>query len=238
MNWKWILKGHSGFLLGLFMCGTVLLIAGPLTQSQVMTAIGGALVGGSIGSLIAEIDGQEFQIKTLSIIQSTLDTKFVSDENRIKRFRKKWHVYYQTKAEGKYEWRYVIWDLQEQKALGRLSGTEVTYDQEGNPFEYHLEGGLRDHRIVMFDKAIDSDEACGVTVMPFMGESFHTVHYGLGFHKTWDGSDSVSPVIVCPTPLDQIKELGPVKDHVKIDILIKLWKSKFRKLNEVLPNDC
>lgn len=61
MKWKWILKGHSGFLLGLFICGGVLLIAGALVEDQVMTAIGGALVGGSIGSLFGKIDGQEFQ---------------------------------------------------------------------------------------------------------------------------------------------------------------------------------
>ena len=75
MKWEWVLKGHSGFLLGLIMCGGILLIVGPAVNNQVMTAFGGALFGGSIGSLIAKIDGREFQEKTLEVIKSTLDAK-------------------------------------------------------------------------------------------------------------------------------------------------------------------
>lgn len=127
-------------------------------------------------------------------------------------------------------------DLQDRQAIGTLSGKQITYDQNGNPCEYQLEGGLRDHRLVIFSKAIDSDEPCGVIVMPFMGEAFHSMHCGVEFHRTWDGNDSVSPIIVSPNPIDQIGETGPIKDASKIGKLAQLWESKFGKLNEVLPN--
>lgn len=238
MKWTWILKGHSGFLAGLFVCGTVLVIAGPLVQNQIMTAIGGALVGGSIGSLIAEIDGHEFQNKTLRVMESTLSTRFVSDENRIKRFRKRWHVYYQTKVQGKHEWRHSIWDLQEQIALGGLIGTNITYDQQGNAIRYELEVGHRDGRIVGFLKRPDSDEPCSVCVLPSMGEFHHDSHCGLTFHITWDGNHSVDPVIVRSAPLNEVGDLGVIKDDREIDLLIQHWRSRFGRLHDMLPNGC
>ena len=162
--------------------------------------------------------------------------RIISDENRIKRFRKRWYGYYQTKVDGKYEWRHINWDLHERRAIGVLSGKETTYDQNGSPRGYDLEGGLRDSRIVMFTKAIESDEPCGVIVMPFMAEAFHSVNCGVQFHRTWDGNNSVSPIIISPDPIKEVEEVGPIKDSKKIQFLRQLWESKFEKLNEVLPN--
>lgn len=236
MKLNWLLKGHAGFLLGLMILGTALLITGPVVDKQVLTAIGGALFGGSIGSLIAKIDGQEFQDKTLEVIKSTLSSKIVSDEDRVKRFRKKWHQYYQTRVDGKYECRHVILDLQDRKELGNMSGQYVTYDQNGKPCVNNCEGGLRDNRVIMFGKAESSDEPCSVLVLPFMAENYHHPHCGIEFHKTWDGNDAVDPAIVSINPIEHLEETGVIKDPSKVAILTNLWESKFCTLNDTLPN--
>ena len=122
---------HSGLLIGLIITGVMAIVAGSSLNDSLMVAIGGALFGGSISSLIGKLDGHEFQNKTLEIIRSSLDSKLISNESRIKKFRKQWHVYYATKSNGNYEWRHVIWDFREKKAIGLLSAEHETYSQTG-----------------------------------------------------------------------------------------------------------
>lgn len=227
------IKGHWWILICIGIIGLAFVFYGSTISDPVIIAVGGASLGGSISSVIAKYDGYLFQEKTLNVIQTTLTAKFISNENKVNRFRKKWHVYYATKSNGKHDWRYVIWDFQKQSGLGVLSGSYITYDHDGEECEYYIEAGVRDQRLIAIDKFPDSDEPCSIAVMPFMGESFHKAHYGIKFLRTWDGSDAVNPIVMSLRPFEFIKEAGLIDKSEDIVELEKMWKENFSRLNEI-----
>ncbi len=232
---KLVVEKHAGFLLGLILLGLALVYFGAQNGSNLLIAVGGSLFGGGVSSFIAKLDGDEFQNKTLAIITESLDAKLISEESKIKKYRQKWHFYYRTSVEKRHQWRHVLWDFQEVKIIGQLTGVEQTVDLDGETVEYIMEGVVRDNRLVVFDKAKDSDEIAAVIVIPFMGDRFYKFHPGLQIHKTWDGGDSISPVLISKTPLSFCPQDGIIDETYETE-LDQLWKDNMLAQTDVFKD--
>nr|VFJ94582.1 MAG: hypothetical protein BECKLFY1418B_GA0070995_106012 [Candidatus Kentron sp. LFY] len=233
-----ILLSTSGVLL--LIIAIIFLDEKENTIIKIAASLGGTFLGVGISFFLSLKDEQQLKKLERNLL-NVIDGHINSFENKIKPFRKQWHVYYGTKVPletgreyDKYQWRHATWNLAKQHELGMLSGTMESYNERGGPEEYQLKGMLRDERIIIFAKSKEGQEPVDVTVMPFMGRQPRGVHYGVKFHETWDtGQHSVSSVIVSPTPIEDYEKIGPIKNPEK---LVARWKRKFEELNEILPH--
>ena len=130
-------------------------------------------------------------------------------------------------------------DFRSSQVLGALSCVIEAPDKDGDIMRYLVTGAFRDQRLILFWKAEDSDEPCKVDVFPFMGESLHNIQYGVSCLRTWDGTESLSAVIMSRRPIPNTDGAERITDKDVAKSLSNKWTTEFKRLLSLFPMpDC
>lgn len=225
---------NSGVLIGATVAGAGILIGGVIGEFAIAIAVGGAILGSSLSGWLSKKDILRVEQNTLAVLEKTLTSKFRSKEENLINYRKEWHIYHVSEINKETVWRHHHFDFSCNHSVGSLNCEVKSSDKNGDQSSYFVEGGVRDSRLIIFEKAKGSEEPVGIYILPLFCEAFHTTHHGFGIIKSWDGNSILSPVIMSRKPLPDIKSqetLGK-EDGQKLDIV---WEGEFTRLHKVFP---
>lgn len=219
------------FLSGLGVAGIALIIVGAEKNNPVLSSLGGAIAGATISAALALIDSRA----VLDAIRKAFKAEFRSDELRIYRFRRRWHLYHVTRKEQKFTWLYHTIDFKKILSPGVLYSETHLIDKNGNKKKYIVTAGSRDGRFIMFAKGQQTDEPYTIAIFPSIGQDFQNVHCGIRVHRTWDRTESLSRSIMSKVPIARWTQIGDVNNVNVAKILDKIWEDEFSKLYHILP---
>ena len=205
MTLKDMLTGYRGLFVGLLIAGLAFVAFGGVIVrpiSDVLIAVGGALVGTSLGSFVGDLSNQahEERLKgheeTLNkLVREGVKDSFVSDDKTIDPYRIKWHLYHVTKMKGSFVWRKATLDFTKSRTPGRLASRLYLLDSSGNQRFYTVEAGIRDKHFIVFLDSETSPEPVATYVFPFVGINAPS-YYGVMFLETWDRSPAITSAII------------------------------------------
>jgi len=236
------LAGWQGLFLGLAVAGLALVALGATLEIPLILAVGGALFGNSLGSIIGRFSNQAHEERLKAheerlrkLVREGVQDSFVSDEEKLADARLKWHIYHVTQMSDKWGWRHATLDFTKSQTPGRLTSKTYLLDKRKRRHPYSVEAGRRDERFIIFLKSQASEEPVITYIFPYMGWSFLSPrHHGVVFIQTWDGTHAISPAILSPEVLyDHAKE-GTLPDEIARS-LDREWRREMHRLSYVFP---
>jgi hypothetical protein len=217
--------------------GIAFCVIGVLVPSQSLSATMLALGSGIIGAVLSLLFGSLSQSDLAENIYNQLGDHFgfLSDEVHLRPLRKRLHHYHITQIRGEKTWRYRVYDFSQIYVMGRLLTSIEARDGAGHSRRYQIEAGVRESRVILFEKAADSLEPIIIEIYPMMMIAAHNRHSGIGFMQTWDGNHVLTRTLLCEDPIPGIENEGDVSsDHWKS--LEDLWKESMERHHEIFPS--
>lgn len=236
-------------LLAFSLLGATIIVFGAYIDSKIFIAVGSALFGSCLGSFIGRLTNKDLLNKTKGLfddIKFTL-SEFIkggitSDENKLNNFRIQWHIYHVTQMNKQLLWRHVEANFKNSYVPGKLTATTELTNKDGYLIQYSLEGGIRDHRLIVFIKAMKTEEPSGVYVFPLIGLDFDNYNFGILFHQTWDTTNAISPAILTREQIifDKPIDSSSVNKHDKLteeqeNLLDDIWRNGATSKCTILP---
>ena len=226
---KW--KDIGSWEVGCFIVSFILFVYATYTNNYIIAAVGGAVFGAVLSSIVSKISIFDLLQNIRSILMENITIGCTSSENEIEQFRRKWYFYYRTKKGGKEGWRCVIIDFSKNFVPNKLVCI-ITTKEGGKSFKYKIEGFVRGCRLVICSYPLDSAEEPAIYIFPFMAKSFvqaHQVVSGIGICETWDQRNMVSPCLMVENPEDiGWYEDGFIDDENICEKLTKMWLENTR----------
>lgn len=110
--------------------------------------------------------------------------------------------------------------------VGTLSSAIIEEDDEGQAYPGIIEAGVRDERLVVFQKPY-SGEPTIVYLFPYSGKGILRKHAGISVMESWVMSPIVSKVILTPDAICSYTTRGKVPDHAAKECE-KVWEENFK----------
>jgi hypothetical protein len=105
-------------------------------------------------------------------------------------------MYHVTEMGGEVVWRHAILDFTKSKTPGRLTSETGLLDENEEAQPYTVEAGRRDERFIVFLRSPISEESAATYIFPYMGLTSFSLHHGVSFLETWDGTRAITPAIL------------------------------------------
>lgn len=216
--------------------GVSLCVVGSLVTSQSVSTTLLALGSGIIGAVLSLLFASLSQSDLAENIYHQLGdhTGFLSDEALLRPLRKIFHHYHVTQIDGKKVWRYRQYDFSKTTLIGRLHASIEAKDGSGRARRYQIHAGVRESRLILFEKAEESLEPIIIEIYPMMMIAAQNRHAGVGFMQTWDGNHLVTKALFSEDPIQGIENEGDI-DPSKFAMIEQLWEDSMKRHHEVLP---
>ncbi len=198
----------------------------------VLTAVGGGIVGAIISILIATASDRDTVETVRDILRSSLEGKFLSDEDRLRPTRRLWHHYFLTTAGGVSAWWYEVLDFRQTAATASLATTLLVDDPAGSKIEYKFEVGARGDHLYILSTVEGTRQTAVTEVFPRFLD-FSATHFGIMLAHDWDGRSTLSRTTISLTPLIQA-EPGIVPESAAAG-LSESWNDGFKKHHVMFP---
>lgn len=235
------MQKYSKSLISLSLFGLALMVAGFFGQQKYpdlaifISSIGGAVFGSAFSSIISTAKEEELFSSILSLVENSVTAKFLSEETKLKRYRKLWYNYAITEKNGEQYWSTTKYDFRKATSIGQLISSVTWTDIYNNKHDYIVEGGIRDSRLIFFIKATSSDEPIAIQIMPFMGDLYKAIHCGFWLMVTWDGNNSLMPAIISENPIEEMSDEGRIPKE-KQSSFNEIWYKYRKGLEPIFPN--
>lgn len=191
----------------------------------VVTALGSGALGACLGIVLSGLLDAAPLGQLNALLQNTLTSEIFADEDKLNPYRKVWHHYLVTTHNGKEIWRYRRYDFSFVQVRGKLITSITVPRPTTGHVRYQVEGFLVGARMILVQRPLGGAEPHIVQVLPTAGEEFRDIHAGIGFLKTWDGTDLMFPSMMTSTPLWEGPEgTLPEKEWAA---MTKLWTEAF-----------
>jgi len=208
----------------------------PSTLDRIVSGIAAAIGGGALGAGINTIVVKKYEQDVLKEIQAvvaeSLRAQFTSDHDELAMFRRDWHHYYLTQADGKVGWWYQTYNFSKSVAIGSITETTSVLDSDNSSHAYLTEAGVRGQRFILFETRQDGSEASAIEIYP-TPRGFQTIHTAITFLQSWDSTNLVTKAILSRRPLIDGVVDGRVSD-VHANTLHEVWRNNFLSQNKVL----
>jgi len=216
---KEMLSGYKGVFLGLSIAGATLVALGYIIDVSVLSSIGGALFGASLGVFIGRLSTADLTEDLKRLVREGVIDSFVSDEEQLSSYRKNWYLYHLTRMDGKWLWRHTCIDFSKSQTPGRLTSETYLLNQDDEPKYYTVEAGIRDERFILFLRDKATEEPPLIYVFPWAGSGVQPYNLGIVVLQTWDRTDAISRTFICSKPLEDHTQIGtlPADKARKID---------------------
>ena len=202
----------------------------------IVSSIGAAIAGASFSGVFNLIGEQKSRNTTQTLLEGFVTGKLISNEEKIAHLKKKWYHYGRTLVDDKEVWRHAIIDLSQSIAPGVLSSTVGFPRKDGDLIMYSIEGFVRDYRVVLVYNASNPIKPSIVEVLPFMAQSYKSIHTGYWLLQTWGGKHMIQPTIFSEKPINRFTRLGEV-DAKTAKILQEAWDSRFEAVGVSLEKE-
>jgi hypothetical protein len=116
-------------------------------------------------------------------------------------------MYHVTEMGGEVVWRHAILDFTKSKTPGRLTSETGLLDENEEAQPYTVEAGRRDERFIVFLRSPISEESAATYIFPYMGFTSFSLHHGVSFLETWDGTER-SPRLSFPARFSTITKVS------------------------------
>lgn len=202
------------------MCGVLVLIIG--TQSKdpldiILTTIAGALIGTSIPSLVYSYD-----TSLIELIEKNTSIPNFSSSSQLDMVRTKFYLYHNTTKNGKSRWELWVDDFRNSDSTNYINCKRYRKQGLSTKSEYNGIGMLTDNTLILTYKGISSEEIPVVYIIRDILKQYKDYRLGMAFFETFDGNETVSPVILTFKPLFGVKTEGQINDSLLLEKLNKL----------------
>lgn len=222
----------------IMLSGVTAVIAGGANPSEKwsvwLTSIGSAAIGATMGAFFIRLGAEDLIEHTKKLLTSSLSSKFVSDTEIDDMYKKHWYRYSVGQKNGIFQWGVRKIDFNKCDTIKGIKTSIKFSDKNNNTHVYHIEAAFRGERLISFSYPPFGNESVGVEVIPFMKNSFENVQAGLSFIQTWDSNHTITPVLMCNTPLFGIKKEGVIPEKFQQE-LSKLWIVNIEKSSPIFP---
>lgn len=198
----------------------------------VLTAVGGGIVGAIISIVIATASDRDTVETVQEILRTSLESRFLSDEDRLLPMRRLWHHYFLTTTGGVSAWYYEVLDFRQATATASLTTTLAVEDPAGSKIEYKFEVGARGDHLYILSMVEGTRQTAVSEVFPRVLD-FSASHFGIMLAHDWDGRSALSRTIISLTPLIQA-EPGVVPESAAVT-LDESWDAGFKKHHAMFP---
>lgn len=229
---NWFLRNYRGYFLLLISTGMLMIAWGTAIStkfpSQLLIALGAAIVGASLSLLFGSLS--DYQIP--KILAESLNPDFTSDESTIQPYRQKYHLYRVTEINEKPVWKYSTLDFSHYAGNGKLTAKEMNISPENINSYYEIQAGMRDEKLLMFEKATTGKESTYVYIFPSFGKDYKKRNCGLHIHENWDGKEQINPCILTSIPIRGWKK----DENIPIEIekeLMRIWNKGITDLSNL-----
>jgi hypothetical protein len=229
---KWSLSQRTIVTPGWVYCilvtvvGVAIIGIGSTVGSFWLVAVGGAVLGAGVSSLVTTYD-------TRRLLEKSLGSEFPSEDEELEPFRQVWHHYHVTEVDDVFVWRHYIINLSGTQAVGTLVSSVAFRDRQSKRRLYTVEAGVRDKRLILFMSAKDKAEPRVVEIFPQTAGFMDTL-FGFGCLQSWDSTHVLHPCILSKVPLYESDEEGDVPAG-EADKLDEQWRENFGSQNRILP---
>lgn len=228
---KWFFERYRGYFLIFTISGILMVLWGASiksnSQSQLLIAIGAAVVGANLSLFFGSLT--DFEIT--DILKKSLKANFSSDEKAIDKYRKEYHCYRVTEfEEGKPVWQYSLLDFRNFVGNGILYAKEKNLNSENKECHYALHAGIRDQGLIIFKKAIDSEESTAILIFPSFRKGYEPHHSGIYLHEAWTRDEKIDPILISSEPICNVTEEKKISDRIEKE-LSKCWRKGITKTN-------
>lgn len=197
----------KAFLLAAVLASALLALLGWLVKphhpllAEVLVLCGSSGMGACFGIAFAGFGDASAIERIRELIEGSLQSGFEVADADLDPYRKTWHHYLLTEAEGKYIWRYRTFDFSRVRVPGKLEATFDAATPDGRQQRYHVEAYVTAPRLVFVQKAATGTEPPIVHIYPTATDAFGAMHAGLACLKSWGGKDLTVPVLMSEQPL-------------------------------------
>jgi hypothetical protein len=212
--------------------GVGLLIASAYAHSALaltMSAIGGALLGSSVGGFWSLLRHFDLTEQLFEIVES-LRHSISSSEADLGQIRKKYYHYHVSVRERQRIWIYSVMDFSQQIAPGCVRATVRFKFAHSNETEFHFKAYRLGDLLLLTENADPGKPINHCGVFPFFGKSYAQGSHGLAFHETWDFEQEFSPCLIADRPLVQ-----GISEGVVPSAYVDQLDSRWAKMMEVTP---
>ncbi|MCD4698158.1 MAG: hypothetical protein K8S16_18185 [Bacteroidales bacterium] len=226
-------NGFFGWIVGLILLGIAILVYGSIQDSLLFSSLGGALLGASFSTFIANLSYEGFEKRIYSLISSLTGSNFKSNEKKLDYYRKKWHYYNITKKNSKLIWRHHLIDFSKETIPGSLICKFKSKELREKNRGYVYEGFYREERFVLVGKATIGEEPPVIAVFPQMGNAFQGIQAGIIFSRNYDNEESLCSALLSENAIEENAKYGWMELD-KYPELKDKWSEIFDKSNKRL----
>lgn len=169
--------------------------------AEVLVLFGSSGMGACFGMAFAGLGDASAVERIREIIEESLQGGFKVADADLDPYRKVWHHYLLTEVQGKYIWRYRLFDFSRVSVPGKLVATFDVKAPDGRKQRYHVEGYVASPRLMFVQKTSTGTEPPIVHIYPTATDAFGAMHAGVACLKSWGGKDLTVPVLMSEQPL-------------------------------------
>lgn len=221
---------------------------------NVFAALGAAIIGAALSLLMARVFDPSPMNEIYHIMSVIKNCPLITDDEKVRPRRLKYHGYMLSHALGKLQWKYRVFDFTKDRRPGYLhANVDVWVPTESNqdkkyPGRSHASNDKFDdetrsgHQVYIYDGYLCDpyhlllvghlDPEMGsepevIQVFPFGLKAQGNVMAGLAFLETSDNKHVVTPTILSRVRQTSETDFGPVEDPNEQTKLLKLWQQHF-----------
>ena len=204
--------------------GVILVIWGTKTTNSVLISVGASLACVGISLIIDALLTKD----VAEILREFTTSKFLSEEEVIKNYRKKYYGYWVSRIDNVTYWLHAVLDFSNNTTPGRLkSEFDIKTSKSNYCHEYCCEAVLRGDKLIFIITAKKGTEPPSGGVMPF-GRNYSETSYGIHIHESYDNEQVMTPFIFSLSPIDNWVSNGEVNNESVSNHLWELWRKNFK----------
>jgi hypothetical protein len=211
-------------LILLAVIGIILLVWGAQATNSVFISVGASLTCVGISLFIDSLLTKD----VVEILREFTTSKFLSEENMVKDFRRKYYAYWVTKINNVTYWWHAVYDFSNNISPGKLiADIELKSATSNELKEYYCEAVMKGDKLIFVITAKKGVEANIVGFLQF-GHAYDDTSYGINIFESYDKDQITTPVILSLTPIQNWTNIGKICDVNVSNYLWNIWKSNFK----------
>jgi hypothetical protein len=215
-------------LILLTIIGIILLVWGANDSNTAYISVGASLACVGISLFIDSLLTKD----VADILKEYTRSHFLSEEEKIAPFRRKYYCYWLTQSKTVSHWRHAIYDFSKNHTPGRLTAEIIVIaDSDKKTQKYFCEAVFRGDKLLFVLSPVVGREPNVVGIIPEFGYDYASTHYGIGHFKTFDGNDVISSFILSEKPFEDWTKIGQVSDKDTEDEMWNKWSAKVKYLD-------
>jgi hypothetical protein len=237
MRAKRFFRGYAGLFSGLVIAGGLAVGWGASihgkTGSNIMIAVGGALLGTATAGLAGSLSESDFLVEIRRLLTASLAPGLVTDERLLRDHRRKYHHYVMSRVGRERVWTHSVLDFSTSYTAGKLTSVTEVGDGRGNVVRYRVEAGFVDQRCIMAEKAQEGTEPAAIYLYPSFSQGYRGVHAGIAVLESWDGTPAIVPTLISREEVVVWDEVGVI-DRTTAQGLTPKWREHCEGLDELV----